>query len=117
MTTMRVEGDTLVVRFTTTEKILGLVRDQRIPASAIGAVATVDDGLAAARGLRAPGLGLPGIRKIGTWRSHDGKSLVSVRRDQPAVRVELSGQTYSSLIIGTDAPAQLSAAVGALVGR
>lgn len=112
MTMMRIEGETLVVRFTTAEKILGLVRDQRIPASAVDAVTTVDDGLAAARGLRAPGLGLPGVRKLGTWRTRRGTSLVSVRRDQPAVRVELSGQAYSTLLIGDDAPERLAAAVG-----
>jgi hypothetical protein len=117
MTTMRVEGGALVVRFTTGEKVLGLVRDLRIPVSAVASVAAVDDGLAAAHGLRAPGLGLPGLRKLGTWRGRAGKTLVSVRRHQPAVRVHLTGETFATLLVGSDDAAALAAELGALVGR
>ncbi len=114
---MRVEGDALVVRFTTGEKILGLVRDLRVPASAIASVAAVDDGLEAAHGLRAPGLGLPGLRKLGTWRGHGGKTLVSVRRRQPAVRVDLTGEPFATLLLGDDDAAALAAELDTLVGR
>ena len=69
------------------------------------------DGLAAARGLRAPGLGLPGRRKIGTWRRIGERSLVSVRRGQPALRIALEGQRYDTLVSGTDEPAALAAAL------
>ena len=111
MTTPRVVGDALEVRFTRVEKISGLLRDVRVPLAAIRRVEVVPDALAATRGLRAPGLGVPGVRKIGTWRSRDGKALVSVRRGQPAVRVELTGQPWSSLLIGTDDTSALAAAL------
>ena len=117
MTMMRAEGDALVVRFTTGEKILGLVRDLRVPASAVASVAAVDDGLEEAHGLRAPGLGLPGFRKLGTWRGRTGKTLVSVRRHQPAVRVHLTGEAFATLLIGDDDAAVLAAEIGALVAR
>ena len=106
-----------MVRFTTGEKILGLVRNLRIPASAVASVAVVGDGLAAAHGLRAPGLGLPGFRKLGTWRGRTGKTLVSVRRHQPAVQVHLTGATFATLLIGDDDAAALAAELGTLVGR
>ena len=110
MATVHWNGDTLEVRFTPAEKILGLLlRDVRFPTSAVRAVEVVPDGLAATRGIRAPGLALPGVRKIGTWRRRGGKSIVTVRRGQPAVRIDLAGQRYESLLIGLDRPEELAA--------
>lgn len=110
MATVHLHGDTLEVRFTPAEKISGLLlRDVRIPTSAVRAVELVPDGLAATRGIRAPGLAIPGVRKIGTWRRRGGKSIVTVRRHQPAVRIDLAGQRYESLLIGLDRPEELAA--------
>ncbi|WP_418607721.1 hypothetical protein [Georgenia sp. SUBG003] len=87
MTTTRVTTDTLQIRFTRREKIAGLVRDIDLPLDIVRDARVVPDGLAATRGLRAPGLGLPGLRMIGTWRRPGHKTVVSVRRDRPAVQI------------------------------
>jgi hypothetical protein len=60
------------------------------------------DGLRVARDLREPGPGLPGYRTIGTWRGHGRTSLVSVRRDQPALRITLDGQRYDEPVLCLD---------------
>jgi len=101
MATLHVTADTLQVRFTRPEKVLGLVRDRDVPLSAVVSVVLAEKGVAAVRGIRAPGLGVPGVRLIGTWRG-TGRTLVSVSRDQPAVVVDLGGQHYARLIIGAD---------------
>ncbi len=111
MATLQLTETTLSVRLTRAETILGLLRDVDLPRSAGRDVEVVADGLAAARGLRAPGLGVPGRRKIGTWRRIGERSLVSVRRGQPALRIALEGQRYDTLVIGTDEPAALAAAL------
>ena len=116
MTTTLLHNNTLTVSFTTAEKVAGLVRDQRIPLSAVRSVEVVPDGLEAARGLRAPGFALPGRRKVGTWRSGTGKTLVAVRGDRPAVRVTLDGQRYAALLLTTDAPEELAASLSSHVG-
>lgn len=108
MATINVRGDVLQVRFGVAEKVLGLVRDHDIPLVAVSSVRVAPSGLAAAQGLRAPGLGLPGVRKIGTWRGH-GRTLVSARHDQPAVVVDLVGQRFERLVIGSDEAAALAA--------
>jgi pimeloyl-ACP methyl ester carboxylesterase len=108
MATLQLNDGTLSVRFTRAEKIGGLVRDVEVPTSAVREVTVVTDALSAARGLRAPGLGLPGVRKVGTWRAAGERSLVSVRRDEPAVRVRLDGQHYDTLLIGADDPTALA---------
>lgn len=113
MATLHTTSRTLTVSLSPAEKVLGLLRDVEVPLSAVRDAAVVPDGLAAARGVRAPGLGLPGRRKIGTWRRPGEKTLVSVRRGQPAVRVRLAGQRFDTLLVGTDDAATVAATVAA----
>jgi hypothetical protein len=107
MTTVVLLDDAVQLRFRTWEKVAGLIRDHEVPLSAITWAEVVSDGLAATRGLRAPGLGVPGYRKIGTWRGRGHKSLVSVRLGQPAVRLRLQGQRFDELLVGADDAAAL----------
>ena len=111
MTSILVSDDTLTVRLTPVSKVAGLLRDQVIPRSAVTAVEVVTDGLAAARGLRAPGLAIPGRRKVGTWRGRGVRRFVDVRRGQPALRLRLrlQGQHYDELLIGHHDAAALAA--------
>ena len=92
----------LHVRFTPMEKVLGLCRDQSFPRDAVESVEVIEDGLAASRGIRAPGLGVPRVRSVGTWRHRGGKDLVSVKRDQQALRIVLRDQSYAALLIGLE---------------
>jgi hypothetical protein len=102
MATVQLTPDTVTVRFTRAEKIAGLLRDTAIPRSAVRSVEVVAEPLGALRGLRAPGLALPGRRKIGTWRRRGERTLVDVRKGQPAVRVRLEGARYDILLLGAD---------------
>lgn len=102
MTAMEITNGTLQVRFTLLEKVAGLIGDVDVPLSAIRNVEVRTDGLAAPRGIRAPGLGLPGVRKIGSWRAPGRNTLVSVRRGQSAVCIELAGHKRDALILGMD---------------
>jgi hypothetical protein len=119
MATLELTPTTLTVRLSTAEKLAGLLRDTTIPRAQVTAARAVPDGLAAASGLRAPGLGIPGVRKIGTWRRAGRRSLVSVRRGEPALLVTLEGNgRWASVLVGTrdaeDLAAELApAATGA----
>jgi len=108
MTTISIHPTSLHVTFTTREKVLGLVRDQQIPLSAVRGVEVVPDGGAATRGLRAPGFALPGVRSIGTWRGRGERALVAVRGGRPAVRLTLDGQRYGELLLAVDDPAAVA---------
>lgn len=74
-------------------------------------VQVVPDGLAAVRGVRAPGLALPGRRKLGTWRGRGATRLVDVRAGEPALRVRLSGHRYDELLLSTSEAGALAAAL------
>jgi hypothetical protein len=106
MTTITVLPDHLSIRFSRIEKVLGLVRDQSFPLASLTSARVEAVGLDAVRGIRAPGLGLPGRWLVGTWRGR-GRTLVSVRRGEPAVVVELTGQRFDRLVLGTHEAADL----------
>jgi hypothetical protein len=108
MATITTTPDTLSVRFTRAEKVAGLLRDIDVPLAKIRAVVVESDGLRAARGTRAPGLALPGRRKIGTWRRPGHRTAVAVRAGEPAVRITLHDHKYSALLIGTPTAAQVA---------
>jgi hypothetical protein len=111
MATVQLTPTTVTVHLTLGEKIGGLLRDLEIPVTAVRSVEVVERPLAELRGLRAPGLALPGLRKVGTWRRPGERTFVSIRRDQPAIRLRLSGQRYDTLLLGADDAAGLAAAV------
>ena len=100
----------LVVSFTPWEKLAGLVRDLTVDRSAVTSVEPLTDGVAAVRGLRAPGLGLPSVR-VGTWRRRGAKSLVSVRRHRPALRLRLTGAAYDEVLVSVPDPEAVAAAL------
>ena len=107
MATVQLTTDSLTVRLTRGEKIAGLHRDLTVPLSAVTGVEVVPDALSAVRGVRAPGLAVPG-RRIGTWRGRGTRRLVSVRRGQPAVRLHLTGQCWDELLVSTPAAQSLA---------
>ncbi|SCF12923.1 hypothetical protein GA0074695_3673 [Micromonospora viridifaciens] len=111
MATIDLTSDSIQVRLTAAEKLWALRGDLSFPRAAIRAVSVEPDGLHATRGIRAPGLGVPGHRKVGTWRGRAGREFVSVRADQPAVRITLANQRYDALLIGADDAAALAEAV------
>lgn len=118
MARLELDGDDVVVRLTGAEQVWSLRRgDVRVPRAAVTRATVVDDGLGEVRGLRAPGLALPGRIKVDIWRRRSGKELVSVRRDQPAVVVELTGTAWHRLVLGAPDRAQADRAAASVAGR
>ena len=106
MSEVLIENGTVTIHLTTGEKAAGLHGDLEFPLSAVTAVEVVPDALAAVHGLRAPGMSLPGVRKVGTWRTKEGSEFVVASAGQPGVRLHLQGEKLSSVLVGdADAPA------------
>jgi hypothetical protein len=116
MATLQLTPTTLRVRLSRGEKIAGFLRDLEVPLAAVRDGEVVTDPLRDVRGLRAPGLALPGLRKVGTWRRAGERTLVSVRRGQPALCVRLTGQRYDTLLVGADDAEALAAELAGLMG-
>jgi hypothetical protein len=101
MALISMTNDELRLELTRSEKLAALHGDVRVPRSAVRDIRVDDDPLGAVRGLRAPGLGLPGSKKIGTWRGRGHRQFVVARQGMPAVRVRLEGTTFDELIVST----------------
>ncbi len=101
MAALEVTGKELHLKLTLGEKLAGLSRDIRVPVASVRDVRVEPDVLAAVRGLRAPGLSIPGRTKIGTWRRRGSRGFVVARAGVPGVRVTLNGPGPDELIVST----------------
>lgn len=99
MPSITLDTDTLTVHLTRAEQIAALRRDIRVPVSSVTGVTVVEDALAAARGIRAPGLAVPYRTKIGTWRGRGHRQFICARRGVPAVCVRLAGAGDDELVL------------------
>jgi hypothetical protein len=108
-----INGRDLCISLTRSEKIAGLRGDLRVPLSAVTSVELLPDALAGVKGVRAPGLALPGLRKVGTWRTREGAEFVLARAGESGVRVRLEGQRLSSLLLGAPDADELAQAIEA----
>jgi hypothetical protein len=108
MSTVQLTGSILAVRLTRLERIGGLLRDLDVPAHAVVSAVAVPDGLREARGLRAPGVAVPGRLKIGTWRGRAGRSYVVVRPGA-ALLLRLKGFGYDTVLVSTPDAERLAA--------
>jgi hypothetical protein len=111
MAVLHLTPSSVGVEFTTTEKILGLLRDFTLRRDQVVEATFHVDSVAVVRGLRAPGLAVPGRRKIGTWRRSGYRAAVSVAAPTPAVRLRLRGHRYDELIISHPEAAAWAAAL------
>jgi hypothetical protein len=105
MSTVEVQDDAFRLRLTRFERLLALHGDLVVPWGAVTGVEVVPDAYAAVVGLRAPGLALPGLRLLGTWRTPRGPEFVDVasrpERHLPGVRLALRDQPFASVLVGT----------------
>jgi hypothetical protein len=109
MSTIHLTTDTIEIRLSPAERLSALHGDLRLPRPAILAAEVVNDGLAAVRGVRAPGVAIPRRLKIGTWRDRHGACFVSVRRDTPSLRLTFRQQRYNTILISTPNATTLAA--------
>ncbi|HEX4902701.1 MAG TPA: hypothetical protein VFV42_07820 [Acidimicrobiales bacterium] len=111
MATIEVGEREVRVRLQPIERFFSLRGDVTFPREAVASVTVFERGLDAVHGIRAPGLGAPGVRAVGIWRRRNGKELVVAKRGQPAVRIELRDEPWGAVVIGADDPEAVAAAL------
>ena len=99
MAQLVVGTDAFHVRLSLGEKIGGLHGDLTVPLSQVRDLEAVAEPCRVVRGIRAPGLGVPGRIKIGTWRSKGRKTFAVARRGQPGVRIRLHDNTFDQVVL------------------
>ena len=102
MAELIVNGRRLEVRLSALEKLGALRGGLSVPLGAVRAVTVENEPYKALRGVRAPGIGLPGVIALGSWRwSAAGKDFVALRGSGPAVRVVLAEEARFGAIVVT----------------
>ncbi|MFN4001538.1 hypothetical protein [Microcella sp.] len=113
MATTTLEHDTLTIRLAPLERLFAVRGDLTLPVRHIHSAESVPDGLAAVTGLRAPGLGVPGWAKYGTWRRRDGGTVALVRGRGPALRIRSTTGRARDVLVSTPHAAELAAQITA----
>lgn len=113
MATISLEHDTLTIHLGPLERLFAVRSDLTLPLHQIAAAESVPDGLAAVRGLRAPGLGVPGRVKYGTWRRRDGGTVALVRGRGPALRIRSTAGRTRDVLVSTPRADELAAQITA----
>jgi hypothetical protein len=108
--------DEVHVRLSRGEKIGGLHGDLTVPLSQVRDVEAVAEPYRFVRGIRAPGLGVPGRTKIGTWRSQGRKTFAVARHGKPGVRIRLQDNTFDQIVLSVPDGPGLVAAVRKAAG-
>jgi hypothetical protein len=104
MARVRIEGDRLVVELTGLHRLWALKRRLTVPLASVRG-ATVDPGMAReVEGMRAPGLRIPGVAAMGTFRRSDGKDFWDVGRGTRTIVVQLADAQWDRLVLEVDEP-------------
>ncbi|MBO3662550.1 hypothetical protein [Microbacterium stercoris] len=103
MVTLLLDQRQLEIVLSRTERLLAAQRHGlRIERSSIARVQLTDDPATWLRGVRSPGLHIPRVVSLGTWRSAQGDDFVAVRHGRPGVVIDLEGdERFSRLILST----------------
>lgn len=117
-TTITADRGGLTLRLGLLDRLLALRGDVTVRAADVAEITAVADGMAAVGGIRAPGLGVPGARKIGTWRRRQGATVAVVRGRGPALTITATDGPVRRIVLSApDAAEQAAALTAALEGR
>lgn len=97
------------------ERIAAVRGDIHLDPATIAEAEVVDSGLATVRGVRAPGLGLPGYAKIGTWRHRGAVTVAIVQGRGSALHLRTSAGPVRDVLVTTDDPHADLAAIRAVM--
>jgi hypothetical protein len=115
MATLRREGNELVVKLSSLEKLGALRDDIRVPWASVRYVRVNESPFRELRGVRV-GTRLPGVIALGTWYMRGGKLFAAIYRRSPGVVVELDGARYRKLVVTLPDASEVAASLSRDLG-
>jgi hypothetical protein len=102
MASLRVHPDRLEIHLTPAERTLSLRRDDIVvQRENIRSVAITDDPWIWIRGIHSPGVEVPLVLAVGTWKSHGGKDFLAIKGKRQAVVIDLIDEEFSRVVLST----------------
>ena len=112
MASLRVHPDRLEIHLTPAERTLSLRRaDIVVQRDNIRSVAITDDPWTWIRGIHAPGVQLPLVLAVGTWKFHGGKDFLAVKGKRQAVVIDLVDEEFARVLLSTSHAVDLIASL------
>lgn len=104
MARVTIQDDQLVVELQGLHRLWAFRREVRVPLAHVRG-ATADPGIVhEPKGVRAPGLHVPGAAVIGTFRRDGETHFWDVRTGSQAVVIELAEERYTRLVVDVEQP-------------
>lgn len=121
MTTIELTDTMLIVHVEGVDKILALKSQLQVPLSHV-VDAEIDPNIGEEFnrlfvGIKAPGTGLPGVVRAGTWYTNEGKVFWDIHHPENAITVHLADDDYNKLLIEVDNPVAAVAAIQEAIQR
>lgn len=115
MTTIELTDTMLIVHVEGFDKILALKSELQVPLSHV-VDAEVDPNIGEEFrrlfiGIKAPGTGLAGVVRAGTWYTNEGKVFWDVHHPENVITIHLADDTYDKLLIEVANPVETLAAI------
>jgi len=117
MTRVTTTDEVLDVELQGLHRLWALKRRIRVPLAQVRG-ATVDPGMVSEpKGVRAPGLHVPGVAVVGTFTRDGERTFWDVGSGANAVVIELSGASYDRLVVEVDDPRAVADGVNRALAR
>lgn len=117
MAQVRVDQHELDVRLQGLHQLWGFTRRIRVPLAHVRG-ATADPGVVdEPKGLRAPGLHVPGLATVGTFHRDGERHFWDVRHGARAIVIELDREAYDRLILEVHHPRDVVDAINRATGH
>jgi len=117
MTRVTTTDQLLVVELQGLHRLWAFRRRIRVPLDHVRG-ATVDPGMVhEAKGIRAPGVHVPGAAVVGTFTRDGERTFWDVRSGADAVVIELTGAPYDRLVVEVDDPRAVADSVNRALVR
>ena len=117
MTEVEITGDALVVHVKGMDRLFSLKSRLEIPLPhVLGAEVDPDLAQGWRKGLRAPGIHLPGVITAGTFYQEGDRVFWDVHDPEKAIVIRLEDERYARLVIEVEDPPATAAAIEGAIG-
>ncbi|MEZ0491673.1 hypothetical protein AB2L28_05425 [Kineococcus sp. TBRC 1896] len=104
MARVQIAGDHLRVQLRGMSKVWAMKSRLEIPLTSVRGATIDPDVVREPKGVRSPGLHIPGVAAVGTFHHHGEKTLWETYRGTRTIVIQLTGQSYDRIAVEVPNP-------------